>query len=1201
MNKLHHTITYYIVVWALLIFFTLTSISLILLQTIWGRQKVKEAFIDYAKMNNITLKMDSIEGLIPFEYKLKNVNILVESQEIDIKKLDCRINIIPLFQNKLTFKSFTADNITIKNLKTENTPKKNLTTRLSGTEPPVSKDIYWFKLPLTTRFKNLKLENLHLQSNNEIITINASGKARVEKDGKTLSADLVITRKNFKDSYVDLTFKGKKENRYITLSAYINVATLKVFDFLIKDSSFDAAFDLNFETSGRLDTYFAYLNEGLNQNSPIQGTGFGKIYKVQIKNKPYDFEYKKAFDYSFDFLSQDNLNINFSNAFLKNDIGNVNLDFALDKNFSLVNATLDANIDDLSKTDAKKISLYGSFNLKANYDINKFNSSYNFQDFRINKTPFLDFSGNIIGQFDKKILTGNISSGFYALEEVFNITSDFKLEKFFINFSNLKIDSASTKLDANLTLTPALALIGNGKMHFEDLKQMQVLFPKLVFYGSSDIDFELKQKVENENSVQNLIIKAISNNYHLKTFFGKSLNINLNIDNPFIKPIMDINVVIGDLEFRDLHFKTINFTTSTKEENWPYTISMAGDLKKPFDIESKGFWKLKKDEFLLNLQDLTGNLFSHNFITPKPIKLEVTPNHFLLTELSLELIESSIFLDIDLTKHSSHAKIKLKHMPLDFLSLNPLDLEISGFASLDLKLDGMGNEINSTCDLDLEEINILSLGDLTPLQANGKLTSALKGNYLNLNGYLNVKESQLLSFKGKIPLDIDIVNLNFKPNTSKAFDLGFKYKGKIEEILDFINIGSQRLEGDLDSEIELTNNLNSLDIKGFCTFKNGYFENYFTGTIIKDIEAKFTTAKDKINLEYLKGQDTDKGTLLAEGVFSISNEKNFPFYFKTQIKDLQCVDSDIFKGIASATIEISGDRLSSIAKGNVIIDQLDMTIPDKLPIIIPDLKPLFIFHPNKNKEIVENEKPKIYPFHLNLDIDATKTPISLNGQGLTSTWQGAFNLGGSYMNFETRGALELIKGQFVFSGRKFTLAKGGVLFSGKVNELPILDIQATMNQQGVDLFANLKGPVDAPKLSFTSKPPLPASSILSLLIFGQPLSDLSASQTLELSYTMSSQVAPSELTKSDSVSSLGIDRFNVVQPSPTDPYGTDQMAVQLGKYISRGLVISYSQGEEQGTSNIVIELDLKKGFIFQAESQQEKEQGKFTLKYRYNY
>ena len=74
---------------------------------------------------------------------------------------------------------------------------------------------------------------------------------------------------------------------------------------------------------------------------------------------------------------------------------------------------------------------------------------------------------------------------------------------------------------------------------------------------------------------------------------------------------------------------------------------------------------------------------------------------------------------------------------------------------------------------------------------------------------------------------------------------------------------------------------------------------------------------------------------------------------------------------------------------------------------------------------------------------------------------------------------------------------------------------------------------------------------------------------------------------------LGVDRLNIVSTG-----SADEITVQIGKYITRGVMVTLSQS--QTSSNIIVEVDLKKGFIFQAETQEE-EEGKFSLKWNKNY
>ena len=81
--------------------------------------------------------------------------------------------------------------------------------------------------------------------------------------------------------------------------------------------------------------------------------------------------------------------------------------------------------------------------------------------------------------------------------------------------------------------------------------------------------------------------------------------------------------------------------------------------------------------------------------------------------------------------------------------------------------------------------------------------------------------------------------------------------------------------------------------------------------------------------------------------------------------------------------------------------------------------------------------------------------------------------------------------------------------------------------------------------------------------------------------------------------SLGVDRLRVI----TDPTaeGGETVALQVGKYVSKGVLVSFTQGAEESSTNISVEIDLKHNFSFQIESDQRQEQGKFTLKWNLNY
>ena len=149
-------------------------------------------------------------------------------------------------------------------------------------------------------------------------------------------------------------------------------------------------------------------------------------------------------------------------------------------------------------------------------------------------------------------------------------------------------------------------------------------------------------------------------------------------------------------------------------------------------------------------------------------------------------------------------------------------------------------------------------------------------------------------------------------------------------------------------------------------------------------------------------------------------------------------------------------------------------------------------------------------------------------------------------------------------------------------------------------MARLKGPLNSPQIAFQSIPPLPMGSIISQLLFGQDLSEINTLQAVQIVNSLASFSPNSPNVLSNSRRSLGIDRLRVIA-TPTSDEGAQSIALQVGKYVTRGILVSVSQGFDAGSTNLSVEVDLTNGFVFQAESQQEQEQGKFTLKWNLNY
>src|SRR4030095_11096336 len=96
------------------------------------------------------------------------------------------------------------------------------------------------------------------------------------------------------------------------------------------------------------------------------------------------------------------------------------------------------------------------------------------------------------------------------------------------------------------------------------------------------------------------------------------------------------------------------------------------------------------------------------------------------------------------------------------------------------------------------------------------------------------------------------------------------------------------------------------------------------------------------------------------------------------------------------------------------------------------------------------------------------------------------------------GRADLIRGEYEFAGRTFRLAHGVIRFRGESPPDPLLDIRAEAQVQGLDASILVGGTGLKPEIRFASVPQLPQDELLSRLLFGTSITNLSAPEALQL-------------------------------------------------------------------------------------------------------
>lgn len=633
---------------------------------------------------------------------------------------------------------------------------------------------------------------------------------------------------------------------------------------------------------------------------------------------------------------------------------------------------------------------------------------------------------------------------------------------------------------------------------------------------------------------------------------------------------------------------------STFEPNAsPFEFSVRGNWRDPLKVKGKGSWQKRGNGIYLNLKDFHGQAFHFPFTLKEAFSVEWSDAHLKTSNISMDVGRGSLSSRIDLSDTTSLIKFKANTFPLELVPLKHSHLSLSGFADLDIDLLAWENQLQGNCNLALKRALCYSGDSDDPLVTKGSIQVHLQNNKAQIFGDLKVKDDQFIELSGTVPIRYTHFPFRISIDPDQTLNGQLIAEGNIENLLNFINVGHHRIEGFLSTKLNISQTWNAPCFQGEIHIQDGLYENYYTGTHLKQIDASAKIQEKTIEITSLSATDGNKGAATATGSIRLSQVDGFPFLIDAKISDLETVSFDTITGRFTGEITISGDQTGSKAKGNLTVSEATFRIPDSLPSTLPELPITFLNPP----EIIERSaisSPSASPMQLDLNLDVPAKAF-VEGRGMHSELQGKLHITGTYTDIVAKGRLQLISGEYIFSGKVFDLTSGELIFQDKPTPSAYISLSGNCDLPDVNVTIALRGPLSSPKLTFNSSPQLSTSSLLSQILFNKDVSEINAAQALQLAQTvisLSGNSAPDILEKIRKT--LGIDRLTIVT-SENDP---GKISLQIGKYLMRGVLLTLSQGAE--SRNVSVEVDLKKGLRLQAEVD-ESQQGKFSLKWHHHY
>ena len=486
----------------------------------------------------------------------------------------------------------------------------------------------------------------------------------------------------------------------------------------------------------------------------------------------------------------------------------------------------------------------------------------------------------------------------------------------------------------------------------------------------------------------------------------------------------------------------------------------------------------------------------------------------------------------------------LERVPLSLLDLGWPDLGLGG--SVDGRLtyvEGVGAPSGSA-QVRITGLTRAGLGDRsTPIDValNAALTPA--------NGAMRAVISRNGSTIGRMQARLSPLNTNgplLDRLTGAPLFAQLRYDGEAGTLWRMTGVQSLSISGDVAIAADVSGTLNAPQIRGALRTANGRLESLQTGTVVTGINAIGQFDGPRLRLRDIRGLTSGGGTITGAGDINLGLADDLAIDLRLETNRALLIERDDLVARVTGPVRLSRD-----ADGGLIAGQLTLNAGSFRLGRATAAQALSVINViETNVPADRPAAPRSYlPWRLDLAIRG-RDGFVVTGLGIESVWSTDVAVRGDAANFSIFGNAELVRGDYIFAGRRFELESGTIRFDGSSPADPALDIVAVDDISGIDASIRVRGTGLRPEITFASVPALPEDELLSRILFGASITEISVTEAAQLTLALASLRSGSDGL--DPINAIrratGLDRLRIL---PADAVLGTGTAIAAGKYVTR--------------------------------------------------
>jgi translocation and assembly module TamB len=376
-----------------------------------------------------------------------------------------------------------------------------------------------------------------------------------------------------------------------------------------------------------------------------------------------------------------------------------------------------------------------------------------------------------------------------------------------------------------------------------------------------------------------------------------------------------------------------------------------------------------------------------------------------------------------------------------------------------------------------------------------------------------------------------------------------RYNGAAETLWRLTGVEIVDVSGPVAVGADARGTLANPQIRGSVRTERARLESPVTGTIIDNIQSSGRFDGSRLVLDSLAGMTKNGGRVTGRGSFDLASATGYGMDIALQAQAAQMIDRDDIKAQVTGPIAIRSNGSGGTISGNVELVSGSFKLGSATA--VAQIARLPVREINR----ADDEAPprRTDPWRLDLRVRGDNR-LAVTGLGLKSEWGADLKITGALSEPRIEGRAELVRGTFDFAGRRFDLDRGLISFLGETPVNPALDIVAEGRVQGLNAEIRVTGRGLRPEIAFASTPALPQDELLSRLLFGTSITNLSAPEALQLAAAVASlNNSGGGLDPINAVrAATGLDRLRILPADITTGQGT---SIAAGKYLGRRVYV----------------------------------------------